>query len=153
MIPAGLDATVPAPRSAWFTVRTPSSLNVAVTVRAAFMDTVQVAPAEVSHPVHPVNVDPDAALAVNVTVAPLTYGSEQSAPQLMPAGLDATVPVPTSALVTPSVKSTLKVAVTVFAALMLTVQVEPETVVHPLQPVNADPEAAAAVSVTVVPLR
>ena len=72
MIPAGLDVTVPVPRSAWFTVRMTSSLNVAVTVRAAFMDTVQVAPAEVSHPVHPVNVDPDAALAVNVTVVPLT---------------------------------------------------------------------------------
>jgi hypothetical protein len=71
VIPAGLDVTVPAPRSAWFTFRMTSSLNVAVTVRAAFMDTVHVAPAEVSHPVHPVNVDPDAALAVNVTVMPL----------------------------------------------------------------------------------
>jgi hypothetical protein len=46
----------------------------------------------------------------------------------------------------------LKVAVTVFAALMATVHVVPEVVLHPLQLANVDPTAALAVSVTLVPL-
>ena len=43
----------------------------------------------------------------------------------------------------------LKVAVTVLAAAMLTVQVAPLTVVQPLQPANCQPAAGAAVRVTV----
>jgi hypothetical protein len=46
----------------------------------------------------------------------------------------------------------LNVAVTVLAALIVTVHVVPETVLHPLQAANVDPPAALAVSVTVVPL-
>ena len=55
--------------------------------------------------------------------------------------VDVTVPVPW-----------LKVAVTVFAAAIATVHVEPETVVHPLQLANVDPAAGLAVRVTFVPL-
>ena len=46
----------------------------------------------------------------------------------------------------------VKLAVTARAALMVTVQVVPETVSQPLQLVNVDPPAALAVRVTVVPL-
>ena len=45
----------------------------------------------------------------------------------------------------------LKVAVTVFAALIVTVHL-PVPVHAPLHPLNTDPEAAEAVSVTTVPL-
>ena len=38
------------------------------------------------------------------------------------------------------------------AALMATVQVVPETALHPLQPVKMDPVAGVAVRVTTVPL-
>jgi hypothetical protein len=44
-----------------------------------------------------------------------------------------------------------KVAVTVLAPFMVTVQVGPDTVSHPVQPVWTDPAAAVAVSVTTVP--
>jgi hypothetical protein len=44
------------------------------------------------------------------------------------------------------------VAVTDLAAFMVTVQVAPETVSHPLQLVKLDPVAGVAVRVTSVPL-
>jgi hypothetical protein len=64
-----------------------------------------------------------------------------------------TVPLPVT--LTVSVKrwlGTSKVAVTVFAMLIVTVQVVPEAVSHPLQPLKVDPLAGAAVSVTLAPL-
>ena len=45
---------------------------------------------------------------------------------------------------------TLKVALTVRATLIVTVQVEPTTVLHPFQLPKIDPLAGAAVSVTLV---
>ena len=60
-------------------------------------------------------------------------------------------PADTPVRVTPPVPR-LKVAVTVFAELMTTVQIVPETVLHPLQFANVDPPAALAVRVTLVPL-
>jgi len=45
-----------------------------------------------------------------------------------------------------------KVAVTDLAALMATVQVVPETVSQPLQPMKVEPKAGVAVMVTTVPL-
>ena len=67
-------------------------VEAAVTVFAALMVTVHVVPETVSHPLQPAKVDPPAAVAVRVTLVPLLYGSEQSAPQLIPAGLELTVP-------------------------------------------------------------
>ena len=67
--------------------------------------------------------------------------------------LDVTVPLPMPASLTVRVKRwTLKVAVTDRAALMVTVQVEPETPLHPLQPAKVEPLAGAAVRVTLEPL-
>ncbi len=76
------------------------------------------------------------------------------APQLIPAGLDVTVPLAMRpVLLTVSVKlCTAKVAVTDRAALIVTVQLVPETVSQPLQPPKVDPLPALAVSITTVPL-
>ena len=82
------------------------------------------------------------------------------APQLIWVGLaglevEVTVPSPMPkvlSLATVSAKrSRLKVAVTDLAARMVTVQVVPETVSHPLQPVKTEPKEGAAVRVTTVP--
>ena len=75
------------------------------------------------------------------------------APQLIPEGLEVTVPLPVPALLTVRVKRCrVKVAVTDLDAFMVTEQVVPETVSHPLQPVKVDPVAGVAVRVTTVPL-
>ena len=51
-------------------------------------------------PLHPENIDPPAGDADKVTVVPALYALLQSSPQLMPAGLLMTVPVPAPAFVT-----------------------------------------------------
>jgi len=69
--------------------------------------------------------------------------------------LEVTVPLPLRSLVFWTVRVDLcrvKVAVTDLAAFMVTVQVAPETVSHPLQLVKLDPVAGVAVRVTTVPL-
>ena len=63
------------------------------------------------------------------------------------------MPVPVPARLTVRVnRCTLKVAPTVRAALIVTVQVEPTTVSHPFQLPKIDPLAGAAARVTLVPL-
>ena len=127
-----------------------------MTDRAALMVTVQVVPEAVSQPLQPLNMEPKAGVAVRVTTVPLSYVAEQVGPQFIPGGLDVTVPLPMPkglALLTVRVKRcTTKLAVTDRAALMVTVQVAPETVSQPLQPVKVDPPAGVAVRVTTVPL-
>jgi hypothetical protein len=51
-------------------------------------------------PVHPAKIDPESALAVRATMAPLLKAPEQVLPQLMPAGELDTVPVPVPIFVT-----------------------------------------------------
>ena len=124
-----------------------------MTVLAAFMVTVQVLPEAVSQPLQPMNMDKGPGVAVRVTIVPLLYVAEHVGPQLIPEGLDVTVPPMMPVLLTVRVKRcTAKVAVTDRAALMATVQVVPETASQPLQPVNVDPVAGVAVRVTTVPL-
>src|SRR5450755_2440839 len=126
-------------------------LKVTVTDFAALIVTEQ-APVPVHAPLQPVKVEPAAALAVSVTTVPLLKLALQVVPQLIPVGLLVTVPVPVPALVTLNLKTTaLNVAVTDFAALIVTLQV-PVPVQAPLQPANVDPAATLAVSVTTVPL-
>ena len=79
---------------------------------------------------------------------------EMVAVRLFPERSAVVVPLPSSnayaATTPPSGGDRLKVAVTDLAALMVTAQVIPETVSQPVQPLNVDPVAAAAVRVTIV---
>jgi hypothetical protein len=77
----------------------------------------------------------------------------QVAPQLIPAGLDVTVPVPVPALLTVRLNCcTAKLAVTLVVAFMVTLQVPVPEQPPPLHPLNVDPPLGAAVRVTTVPL-
>ena len=155
LMPAGADVTKPAPAPALPTARTNRcTVNVAVTDRAAFIATVQTSPETASHPVHPAKVDEPATAAVSLTEVPVGYGSEQSAPQLMPAGADVTVPEPVPSLFTDSMKvDGSNRAVTDAAADIVTAHEPVPVQPPPVQPANTDPAPDAAVSVTTVPLR
>ena len=63
------------------------SVNCAVTVRATSSVTVQVGEVPLQAPLQPVNVEPAAATAVSVTVAPLVKSPWQNVPQAMPFGV------------------------------------------------------------------
>jgi hypothetical protein len=73
LMPCGELTTVPLPVPAFSTVRVKfEAVNVAVTDSAAVMSIVQVpVPPQPDWPVHPANVEPEPAVAVNVTVVPL----------------------------------------------------------------------------------
>src|SRR5207249_886663 len=119
---------------------------------AAETVTVQAAVPVQPPPLQPVKVEPAAGLAVRVTAVPLAKLAEHVAPQLIPAGLLATVPAPAPAGVTVSAKVGVKVAVTVVAAVMVSLHAPVRVQPPPLQPVKAEPTAGVAVSVTTVPL-
>ena len=70
-------------------------MNVAVQLRATSIETFPVLHAV---PVHPAKVVPVAGVAVSVTSVPLLNEAEQVPPQLIPAGLLVTVPLPLPAL-------------------------------------------------------
>ena len=94
LIPAGLDVTTPEPVPVFDTVNVRLTSNVAVTVVAALTATVHVDDWPAHAPLQPPNVEDGVGVAVRVTTVPFTKRSEQSAPQLMPSGLDVTVPEP-----------------------------------------------------------
>src|SRR5688572_29517309 len=102
---------------------------------------------------HPVNVEPAVAAAVSVTGVRAGKDSLQSVGQLIPAGLLVTVPLPPPASCTVTVwdSTRVKVAVTLFAASIVTLQ--PTVPVHtPLQLVKAKPALGAAVRVMTLPV-
>jgi hypothetical protein len=155
LIPDGDDVTAPDPVPVRVTLNAnvEAVLNVAVTARAAVMETVH-APVPEHAPPQPANVEPLAAAAVRVTDVPLEKFALQADPQFTPDGFEVTVPAPVPAFVTLSAKlvvELLNVAVTDRAAVIETVQAL--VPLHaPLQPANVEPPAAAAMSVTDVPL-
>ena len=72
VIPAGVLVTVPLPVPALLTVRAKvGTSNVAVTVVAADIVTVQELAPEQPPPLQPVKIEPDAGVAVSVTAVPL----------------------------------------------------------------------------------
>lgn len=102
-------------------------LKTAMTDRAAETETVHAVVPEQS-PNQPENCCPEPATAVSVTLVPVGTVSEQTVPQLMPLGLEVTVPTPLTATLKandeppePGALCT-NVAVTLLAALTLTVQ-------------------------------
>jgi hypothetical protein len=60
-------------------------------------------------PLQPAKVEPEAGVAVSVTVVPLLNAAEQVLPQLIPAGLLVTVPFPVPLLVVVFTKLILSV--------------------------------------------
>jgi hypothetical protein len=157
-MPAGALLTVPLPVPDFVTVSAKEvvgNVNVAVTEVAALIVTVHVPVPAQPPPLQPVKVEPVAGVGVKVTTVPLVKACEQVAPQEMPAGALVTVPLPVPDFVTVSAKEVVgnvNVAVTEVAALIVTVHVPVPAQPPPLQPVNVDPAAGAAVRVTTVPL-
>ena len=107
-------------------------------------------------PLQPTKIDPADGVAVSVTELPVgneALAALQAFPQLMPAGLLVTVPVPVPALFTVRMEGTaLNVAVTDLLALITTVHVPVPLHPLPFQPPKVDPAAGIAVNVTEVPL-
>ena len=86
--------------------------KVAVTEAAADIVTSQVpVPGQLGTD-QPVKIDPTLGDAVSRTVAPSAKGALQVAPQVIPTGVDVTVPVPLPSRATESVIASWKVAVT-----------------------------------------
>src|SRR5207302_352776 len=97
---------------------------VAVTACAEFIVTTQL-PLPLHAPVHPVKVEPVVGVAVSVTCVPLLKLALHVVPQLIPAGLLVTVPLPVPAFVTESWNVTgvvVKVAVTACTEFIVTTQ-------------------------------
>ena len=94
-IPLGLLVMVPLPDLVTVTCRVVAvaAKNVAVTLLATLMLTVQL-PVPAQAPLQPVKVLAVAGVAVRVTLAPLVKLALHVVPQLMPAGLLVTVPLP-----------------------------------------------------------
>ena len=80
------------------------AVKVAVTEVGALTVTAQVPVPEQPPPLQPAKVEPAAGAAVRVTAVAGVKDCEQLAPQLIPAGVLVTVPVPVPLLVTDSVK-------------------------------------------------
>src|SRR5580765_6700546 len=96
--------------------------KVALTERFALIVTVHVPLPVQPLPLQPEKAEPVAALAVSVTELPFANGAEQVAPQLIPAGLDVTVPVPLPAVAIVSVRvGAVNVAVSALSAPIATV--------------------------------
>jgi len=105
LIPAGALVTVPLPVPVSSTIKfRVTAVNVAVTDRAAAMETVHVLPEVESQPLQFAKVEPLAAFAVSVTEAPLLKEAEQVPGQLMPPLELVTVPLPLPASATDRVK-------------------------------------------------
>ena len=78
----------------------PVAKKLAVTVFAALIVTMQVEAVPLHAPPQPENELPEPGAAVNVTLVPLVKLALHVVPQLMPAGLLVTVPVPDLVTVT-----------------------------------------------------
>jgi len=133
-------------------VRVTIRANVAVTDLVALIVSVQGLLCPLQSPPQPLKIEPVPAVAVSVTAVPVTKVAEQAVPQVIPAGLETTTPLPVPPAETVKVTGTLKLAVTVRAPFIVTVH----WLVCPLQapphPVNTEPASGVAVRVTDVPL-
>ena len=143
-IPAGLLVTlpVPVPATTTVTVFAVEGANVAATevlsLRVRLQD-----PVPLQAPDQPAKVEPAAGAAVNVTAVPLLNMALQVVPQLIPAGMLVTTPVPVPARVTVRVSVVtdwLNEAVTELLALIVTLQA-PVPLHAPDQPLKVEPVA------------
>ncbi|MBI3900023.1 MAG: hypothetical protein HY308_17280 [Gammaproteobacteria bacterium] len=74
-------------------------MKLAITRRSAFRVTVHVKLEPAQAPLQPLNTEPEAAVAVNVTAVLFAYDALHAVPQSMPAGAELTVPDPEPDLV------------------------------------------------------
>lgn len=159
--PLGLLLTLPAPSPPFtrVTVRgaPPLRVKLAVTFTSLLPAGMVQLPVPVHEPPQPANTLPLLGCAVRVIAALLEKLADaplQSVAQAKPLGLLLTLPVPLPALfkVTKRVLlATLKLAVTLRAALIVTEQLLLVPVQAPPQPAKLLPDAACAVNVTCVP--
>src|SRR5262249_45483987 len=142
--------TMPAPGLAVCTRDTSDDgvANVAVTDFATFMPMKQLAVPEHAPPLQPRNTWPLPGAAVSVTPWPIVNAAGHVPPQLVPAGLPVTVPMPGDE--TGSWAGPVNGAVTLEDEFTVTVQV-PIPAHAPLQPPKVEPAAGVGVSVTEVP--
>lgn len=135
-----------------------SVLKVALTVAELVPAATTQLPVPLQEPPQPAKVLPDAGDAesvVAVVVEKLAEAELQVVPQLMPLGLLVTVPVPVPAFemeINRVVDVAVKLAVTLVAALTLTVHELEAPEQAPLQPEKVLPVVATADKVTLVPL-
>ena len=101
-------------------------------------------------PLQPAKVELAEGVAVNVMEVPMLNGALQAVPQLMPAGLLVTVPLPVPESDKANTGEAENVAETVVFELRVTVQVL-DPLHAPPQFTKLDPALAVAVSVTAVP--
>ncbi len=125
-----------------------------VSVFAPVIAIVQVAPDTLVHPVQLLNTELVSALAVSTTVAPFAnvpvHGTPEITMQVNPGSANAVPPPPPVAFRVSGYVAGWKVAITLFAPVIETVQTFPDAEVQPLQLVKIDPASGAAVSVTAV---
>jgi len=153
LISPGLLVTVPFPVPALFVVRVNVMLKVAVTVVVAVTVTAHEPVPLHPPPLQPAKTDPAAAVAVNVTAVPVLKVAEQVDPQFISPPPLVTVPDPVPDLMTVKAKVLrANIAVAVVLAVTVTLHVPVPLQPPPVQPANVEPEAAVAVSVTMVPL-
>jgi hypothetical protein len=127
------------------------SVKFAVTDVADVIVTTQLPVPVQPPPDHPLNVEPVDGVATSVTIELMSNIELHDEPQLMPAGVESTEPLPLPVLLTVSENCLrVNVAVTCCTVSVVTMQV-PVPVHAPLQPVNVESAAAVAVSVTIVP--
>ena len=128
----------------------------ALTLETALIVTEQVSAMPVQAPLQPAKPEPLVGVAVSVMTVFWAKDAVQVVPQSMPAGLLETVPVPNPVFVMLSAnvgsEFVLKVAVTDFAASIVTEQVSAVPVQAPPQPAKLEPLAGAAFKVTLEPL-
>jgi hypothetical protein len=150
LIPPALLETVPSPEVATASGCPDAPLKSAVTARAAPIVTLQVVPPPAHAPPHPTKPAPGLGVATSATELPLAKDAVQDDPHEIPAGAEATAPLPAAATVSRNAGG-VKVASTFLGPSITTAQgTIPEQA--PPQPANVQPGAGAAVSVTVLPV-
>ena len=93
-MPAGLDVTDPLPVPAFVIVSVAGGIKLKFAVQLRSAVIVMLPSRQSASPAHPLKREPGAGVAVSVTTCAKVNGVLQTLPQLMPAGLDVTVPLP-----------------------------------------------------------
>jgi hypothetical protein len=140
---------LPAPLVAVVRVNFGVKVAVAFTVDVPMVNEQVLVPEQA--PLQPVNTKPEAGVAVRVTAAPeLKLPEQLDTVHVMPAGLLATEPEPDNVTLTGN-DAVSKLALTNCTAFMVTTQAPVPEHPPPVHPVNTEPTAALALSVTESP--